>query len=975
MFDNVIFSADWHIYNHKSRKIPEILDCIYQLCDYAVENKVETLIFGGDLLERKYYTADVFEPIAELLKKLSSVFKRIIVVEGNHEMVAGGNSLLRPWELLPNIVVVTDYEFIDGVAFAPYPIYNKTLTKYLKQAVADKAKAFVSHFPLTDSVVKGGHKLSGFSIPRDVAKKFKLILLGDIHEFQKIKPNIYYPGSITQLDFGETPSKGFIHVRGWKVNFIPTSFQELRDIHVSTVSQLKEIQKDLDPSKVRIHTSNKLLEPELKGLIYVVEEDVEDNRVRLQITKDTKHNEIIDKYVDYLLEHDKELNLNPDAVKSVGHKYISKIVGEKTNLHTPRRVDIGYVSIANFRSISALELYTFGKKGLVLVDGENQVSTFSDSNGAGKSSLYEAIIWGLFGVSVNGTVLAQLVKDGQSYMGVELHFKVQGHNETYRVRRSWSNGKSDLQLSIVGENEIEKNISGLRIAETQDKIFELTGLDYNMFINSVFFSSELIMPFVNYGDSERKKMITNALDTTPYLEAQKLVKADQIKLTESMAKLKSAISETQVEITEKVKHIEYVKRRRGELKTKKRELESFLIKSKNEILELDDKIKEFEETKSQLTELTSQASRYSDEIYELEQKIRLLKKGIQSEKSIMATQEKTANSYQKQLNELSYDVCNCCGQKVKTKAAVAQLEARQYHLETKLSEHKRLLSDSKNQIKSAKKKVKKLEAKIAELIKKRDEILKKAEEFDFDHTEYSEYQNRKNYLRAKISVSEKDLKSVKVELSEKIEHVSGLEKTVERLRNQIKSKSEKIDQIQELALPIIRFWIDGFGKTGIVSFLLDPIANTLNASVAEYNRRLTDDQIKLRFVTQVQLQSGRLKDSFTVEVENTQGGASRKSSSQGEKRRIDLCTIWSIRDLFEQQGFSINMEFYDEVLDSLDYEGIQRVLSLLKEQAYKKEKLVFLSSHDANVLSLGLDFLDYRATMVKTKGGSILKWT
>ena len=59
---------------------------------------------------------------------------------------------------------------------------------------------------------------------------------------------------------------------------------------------------------------------------------------------------------------------------------------------------INKIEIRNFYSIKKTSLNFNNFKGLVLIEGKNKDT--GGSNGAGKSVLIEAVVWGLFGKTI-----------------------------------------------------------------------------------------------------------------------------------------------------------------------------------------------------------------------------------------------------------------------------------------------------------------------------------------------------------------------------------------------------------------------------------------------------------------------------------------------------------------------------------------------------------------------------------------------
>jgi len=85
--------------------------------------------------------------------------------------------------------------------------------------------------------------------------------------------------------------------------------------------------------------------------------------------------------------------------------------------------------------------------------------------------------------------------------------------------------------------------------------------------------------------------------------------------------------------------------------------------------------------------------------------------------------------------------------------------------------------------------------------------------------------------------------------------------------------------------------------------------------------------------------------------------------SAGDKRRIDVAILLSLQSIVAQRSASSsNLVVFDELFDSLDNVGIERVINLLHEEA--REKMVFVISHIQELA----DYFD-NVIVVKNRGG------
>ena len=149
------------------------------------------------------------------------------------------------------------------------------------------------------------------------------------------------------------------------------------------------------------------------------------------------------------------------------------------------------------------------------------VACLCGDNGHGKSALLDAITWCLWG-HARGQVQDDLVSYGADEARVELEFMARdGRFRVVRNRRRGGGrrrqGATDLQLvSLVGDGNVIQVVSGNSIRETQARIEQLVGMDYETFINSAFLLQGRADEFTNKSPAERKAVLSSILGLEAY---------------------------------------------------------------------------------------------------------------------------------------------------------------------------------------------------------------------------------------------------------------------------------------------------------------------------------------------------------------------------------------------------------------------------------------------------------------------------
>ena len=164
-------------------------------------------------------------------------------------------------------------------------------------------------------------------------------------------------------------------------------------------------------------------------------------------------------------------------------------------------------------------------------------------------------------------------------------------------------------------------------------------------------------------------------------------------------------------------------------------------------------------------------------------------------------------------------------------------------------------------------------------------------------------------------------------------------KEIKDCGSKIKSKSEEIDYVQ--------FWVDGFSRKGIRSYMLDKVVPFINERLNHYLTILTDGGITARFNTVKQLSSGEYRDDFNLEILNKKASETYEGNSGGERRRVDLAVALAFNDFISaRSGKRLNILLLDEVFEGIDAEGLYYVIKVLEDLARRKSSVFVITHRD-----------------------------
>src|SRR6266498_762990 len=135
------------------------------------------------------------------------------------------------------------------------------------------------------------------------------------------------------------------------------------------------------------------------------------------------------------------------------------------------------------------------------------LACISGHNGAGKSSLLDAITWALFGEARGKS--SEVINLHSNAAEVTLTFAYE--ENTYRVQRTLPRNKSTVLEFQVKDDESWRALTEKTTRETQARIEQTLRLDYDTFVNASFFLQGKADQFTQQNPSKRKDVLSTIL--------------------------------------------------------------------------------------------------------------------------------------------------------------------------------------------------------------------------------------------------------------------------------------------------------------------------------------------------------------------------------------------------------------------------------------------------------------------------------
>ena len=300
--------------------------------------------------------------------------------------------------------------------------------------------------------------------------------------------------------------------------------------------------------------------------------------------------------------------------------------------------------LKNFKSYAS-EIINFNK-GITVIVGEN---------GAGKSSIFEAISFALFKQHTAGK-LGDLVRNNTENMSVELDFVSRG--KEYRIIRDKTKSKtvSRLLTKTSSDSEFMSLCSGER--EVSDSIQAILDMDANLFLNAIYVRQGEIAELVDKTPADKKRLIGRLLGLdsleTAWNNLAPLIREYENKLSEIKGKLysKDALNEEYEIKTQELNdlksrghdlesQIEEVKKLISEISESKRNMErekEIYETQMNNLANEKHTMEKLEKDKHQLQENLDKIRESEEEIERLEKYVSKLDVYLDFEKSVVSIQ-------------------------------------------------------------------------------------------------------------------------------------------------------------------------------------------------------------------------------------------------------------------------------------------------------------------------------------------------
>ncbi len=521
-------------------------------------------------------------------------------------------------------------------------------------------------------------------------------------------------------------------------------------------------------------------------------------------------------------------------------------------------MNLDEISLGGFMS-HARTAIKLPRTGVVLVVGEN---------GAGKSSLVEAVSVGGWGVTLRGSEpwRDDAAKSWAGFTTVE-DLDVMRTRTKSTKKLVWSSGdRSDTYETT---------------SKAQDALEAVIGV-WDVWRRTRVFSSHDASHFTLATDGERKRLLEQVLGLDRFDTASEKCRADLKLADQTVARHKATLAAA----------------------VARRDSEAVRIKDAALLLEAEPPIPDVS------AELVT-ATRLEGLVRTTDNEIRTADAEMRKADAAGGEEAATARQIRGTLERLRAATCPTCTQAIPADMRLKLTRDADAAAAAAKLAHEKATTDAGDTA-----------TLLVELREERNAIAKKAVE-----------------ARARVTAAEQaqrrhaQLTKQKTDASEMHERATGAANDAIALLNEAEKELAILvacDQV--LSLRGVRSSVLGESLAGIES-----VCN-------EWLARLASKAIRMKLSPYTARKSGATSEVIALEVSGLEHGQGYRGSSGGERRRIDIALMLALAEIAGAAfGLPPGTLFFDEVLDALDDDGVERAVDVLEELG--RDRCVVVITH------------------------------
>lgn len=549
------------------------------------------------------------------------------------------------------------------------------------------------------------------------------------------------------------------------------------------------------------------------------------------------------------------------------------------------------LKIHNILSIKTADL-VFGNNGMVLLDGWNYDD--NTANGAGKSGIFNALSFGLYGKMPRDVTPTEYLRKGTKFGSVDV--EVECGSDVWGVHRERPTNvifTKNGQPETISQEDFESKI----------------GLTYQQFLLTIYASQLKSEKFILLNDSSKKDFLLQLMNLERFTEARekavkqlKDISARESKLDQTIAAMEAKIATLQESLVDP-----------QEIRTQLTKCDTaLLVEEINTLASV---------VEPDLTFETTVEQRIAEK--------RKVFEGMRQEVSALRRERELVLRQRQSKNHLPIAQCPHCtkevaisGQKLAKAADIAAVNSMVDKSNADLESQAVDITSKINEIETALVESRRLDEKEAKI---REQRTKKLQDYHKVSQRVRELEHLKGKLEQEAAYLRQQLLGIQA-ITDKIQQAQ-LE--LGKL-NQSKTELGKERTLVEILSGM-------FSPVGVQAYVADMVLDQLNERVSDYMSQMWPNA-SYQLLSYKENKAGEVKAKFSEKIVIAGRERSLGSLSGGELRCISLAVDLAVVDVVMQMfGIELNPLILDEPFDGMDNANRERAIDVLSKLSKDRE--------------------------------------
>lgn len=608
------------------------------------------------------------------------------------------------------------------------------------------------------------------------------------------------------------------------------------------------------------------------------------------------------------------------------------------------KLDLISLEIENFKQFTHASIdFAARGPGLHFLRGRNDVEPRLGSNGAGKSSVWDALCWACHGKTTKGLPSTAVIPwDGEGVTRVRVTFAIDG--EPAIIERTTNPNALRLDDKTCAQGDIDR----------------LLGLNFDAFTATLLLGQGRPL-FFDMTPAAKMELLSSVLDLDRWEarsdKARKTVLNMQRDMDELAGEMKGLYGEqdrlANVIKLNKKKADEWREEHDKRLDAMKADLSSLQKEFEEADKARGDADVAFDMAETELRAISTKKDQLNRLIGDTENALKqLIHLSEQSLETIKRTKLELKTIRTKK-------ECPVCGGPMK------QDHAHIRETEEQLATLERHYEQSAPAEKKLRKQLKELEDEFERLEQAQKDFTKKRNDAD----------GRLRLATPRAHELEQRIAAIKMLRNERSDERNPFHETVRDLKRQMTQLDMRLNDLEKRArigdrrIERTKFWVKEFKLVRL--YLIEEVLQELELAT---NAMLEDVGLvgwEVHYDVEKETKSGTMKQGLTVSIlspHNTKA-VRWESWSGGESQRLRLISALALSDvLLNNAGVDASFEILDEPTQHLSTEGVRDLVDHLDDRALSLGRQVWLTDHKAVESSRFASVL----SIIKTPKGSVL---